>query len=417
MRSLNLGWTRAADRLVQLAFGLLAVVPLGMALLNRSAPVLVVAAALAAAFACILRGEGPALGARLRELARAPLGRATAAFLGFAAIAILWSGHPRVSGSAFGELVLAGAAAILLHAALPRAIPDWAVKLATIAVALGCLAIMSELASGMSARGALGLRTDTFIFKRSVTAILIGLWPLATLLWLQGKAPVAVASLVLLALASMAAHSSATLLGLAAGAGAAGLAVFSRRVAGAGFVAFFLAAFAVAPVLGDAADRLLPPRFVEAIAAAHARERIDIWQSFGEVVRRRPLLGEGFGTSPVMNREPVADEVPPERRLMLGAWHPHNGYLQVWSEMGLVGALLACATLAMVARALGRATRPQAAAGAATLGSAAIIMLVGHGAWQGWWIAVLGAAAIWIARLPAAATPRPARPPPRRPRP
>ena len=47
-----------------------------------------------------------------------------------------------------------------------------------------------------------------------------------------------------------------------------------------------------------------------------------------------------------------------------------------------------------------RARGPGAVAAAAVTASATAVMLVGHSIWQGWWIAMLGAAAVWIARLP-----------------
>lgn len=388
-----------ADRLEGLAFALAALVPLGMALLNRSALPLMVAAALAALAAAGLRGATAQVLAVAAAALRSPLGTICCLFLALALVSVLQSHHAARSLSAYGEFLLACAAAGLLHAALPRRIPGWVPKFAAIATAIGCLTIVAELATGMSGRIALGLRADTFIFKRSVTAILIVAWPVAFVLWQRGKAPIGVAILILVGLASLAAHSSGALLGLAAGAAFAGVAAASRRVAGALLGVGLMTATAIAPVLGDAADKLLPPRLVERLAFAHARERIDIWQSFGEVAQRRIALGAGFGTSPVMAREPVAAEVPPERRLMLGAWHPHNAYLQVWAELGLAGAVLAAAALLLVCRNLARAPRWTGVAGAALAGSAATILTVGHGAWQGWWAAVVGAALIWILRL------------------
>jgi hypothetical protein len=35
-------------------------------------------------------------------------------------------------------------------------------------------------------------------------------------------------------------------------------------------------------------------------------------------------------------------------------------------------------------------------AAAALLGAAASVSLIGHGAWQGWWAASIGAAVVWF---------------------
>ena len=389
-----------ADRLEALAFGLLAIVPLGMALVNRSAPPLIVAAALAALGARAAAGEMPLVIERTRAMLRRPIGLLCLAFLLFGAVSISWGHHFKTSIAAYGEVLLAGGSALVLHAALPRPAPSWAMKLAAIALALGCLTIVAELSTNMAFRSQLGVRSYVFIFKRSVTAMLILFWPIAIWLWISGKRPVAVALFVLFGIAIWFASSSAAMMGLAGGLAVAILAALSLRTASFVLAGALAAAMLVAPVLGEAAMRVLPTHVVDRLHFAHADQRIDVWLSFGEVVKRRPIGGAGFGVSSRMAQEPVAQEVPEDRRVMLGAWHSHNGYLQLWAETGLVGAALAGGALVLLA--LGIAALPPAAgiAAAAVIGSAAAIMLVGHGIWQGWWGAVLGVAAIWTARLP-----------------
>ena len=382
-----------------LAFALLALLPLGMAIANKSAPPMMVAAALAALASRWSAGETAVVRDRLRSLLLTPIGAGCLAFLVFAAVSIAWSHHPKRSISTYGELLLVAGSALVLHASLPRRIPGWSVKLAVIAIALGCLSITAELASGMALRTQLGVRDYTFIFKRSVAAILMVTWPLVALLWLQRKVSLAVALMLLFAIACYAAQSSATLVALVAGLAAGACAMWSSRLAAFGVAGALVAAMMIAPVLGDVAVRLLPQPMVERLRFAHADQRIEVWQSFGEVVRRRPALGAGFGTSAVMAQEPVAAEVPERHRQMLGAWHPHNGYLQVWAETGLVGAMLFGIPLVLAVVALARTRGAQAAAAAGLVASAAFIMLVGHGLWQGWWSAMIGAALIWLARL------------------
>lgn len=402
------------ERLDASAYTLLAILPLGMALINRSAQPLLLVAALLACAARVQAGETREVRERLLRLLTTPLGSLALAAMIYAALSMFWGHHLRVSASAYLEFAGALLAGLLLHLALPRSIPAWAIKLATVALALGCLTIVAELATGMTVRPALGGRPDTFIFKRSVAAMLVVFWPVAALLWLTGRAALAVALGLLLAIAIYAAHSSATGLALMTGLAALLVSLLSRRLMPRVLAAALAAAFLVAPVLGDAAVRLLPQRLVDRLHFAHADQRIELWQSFGEVVKRRPILGVGYGTSRAMPRDPVAAEVPQERRHMLGAWHPHNAYLQVWTEMGAIGALLVGATLIVAVLALARAGPTQATVAVAVVASAATIMTVGHGAWQGWWTTMLGAAAVWIARFgsvrPAARDAPPRRP-------
>ena len=76
--------------------------------------------------------------------------------------------------------------------------------------------------------------------------------------------------------------------------------------------------------------------------------------------------------------------------------HPHNGALQIWLELGAVGAVLAALTWAFVFRRLARDERSLLTAG--TAGSVAVYLffgLVSFGVWQEWWLA-LGAMACAI---------------------
>ena len=75
--------------------------------------------------------------------------------------------------------------------------------------------------------------------------------------------------------------------------------------------------------------------------------------------------------------------------------HPHNGALQIWLELGAVGAVLAALTWAFVFRRLARDERSPMTA--ATAGSAAVYLffgLVSFGVWQEWWLALAALVAV-----------------------
>jgi O-antigen ligase len=74
--------------------------------------------------------------------------------------------------------------------------------------------------------------------------------------------------------------------------------------------------------------------------------------------------------------------------------HPHNGPLQVWLELGAVGALMAAAVWWLALSKLTR-EKPDLVAAAATA-SAAVYLLFGgvnFGLWQEWWLALAALAA------------------------
>jgi O-antigen ligase len=73
--------------------------------------------------------------------------------------------------------------------------------------------------------------------------------------------------------------------------------------------------------------------------------------------------------------------------------HPHNLALQVWLELGAVGAALMALLLAMLAL--------SAVGGAAcgTYAAGLVISMLSYGAWQYWWVAAMLLSAVTVTRL------------------
>jgi O-antigen ligase len=148
--------------------------------------------------------------------------------------------------------------------------------------------------------------------------------------------------------------------------------------------------------MGEILDRALPPAAHEGLKNAHSRDRVDIWLSFGEAVRARPLSGAGFGTSAVYDSHPVAAEVSAPRRTLLAVGHPHSLPLQIWAETGVIGAVLAGLCGLGVVAGLAHIPQHRRAAPLAMVATALAIATVGHGAWQAWWIAAIVASVCWF---------------------
>ena len=147
----------------------------------------------------------------------------------------------------------------------------------------------------------------------------------------------------------------------------------------------FLSVFA----FGDIAGRVLPGSLVKALAWTHAADRLEIWQSYGAAMLLHPLLGSGFGTSVTLGDSVVASQVASEFRRMLAVGHPHNGFLQIGVELGMLGCLIALAILLMLLRSWIDLKGAALWSRIGLLTLVAAIMLVGHGAWQAWWIAAV----------------------------
>lgn len=380
---------------------LLVSIPPVMWLANRSSPLLLSLAAAALLTAAVLtHGWGLPL-RRLRACLVGPAGLAVIGFLIWSLISLAWSHQPRSGLAMLGELVISLAAGVVVAICWPgpasrdlRAALCWSLLIAG-------LLVVVELRIGPGLRDALGVRSQLYIFNRPILTALLLIAPAAYGLWtmpgatLRDRLLAGLATLVVIA-AILAGESGAARLGLMLMVATWLVARAVPRGALAALALAFMVMMATAPVLGPVADRVLPTGLYQQLARAHARDRVDIWLSFDEAIAARPLLGSGFGTSAALASHPVAAEVSPPRRALLDVGHPHNAFLQIWAETGLVGVLLlTTAGLAFLSRLRhikARDLAPSLAVTAAALG----IACVGHGAWQGWWIAGLGAVSIWF---------------------
>jgi hypothetical protein len=102
--------------------------------------------------------------------------------------------------------------------------------------------------------------------------------------------------------------------------------------------------------------------------------RMGYWSHAIDWIRMRPIRGWGLDASRMFGPGIVL--------------HPHNGPLQIWLELGAVGAVAAAAFWGL---ALARLSRPAPSlAAAATAACAAVYLLssVNFGVWQEWWLAL-----------------------------
>jgi O-antigen ligase len=276
---------------------------------------------------------------------------------------------------------------------------------------------IGELRSGMPIRKALHLRAIAFEYNRPVLTLLALFWPLCALAASVRNASVSGARGSASPLPQASAHilpafrpkgtklvlwSALAATTLAIWTSQSGTAMFAQALSitavllalrfprallialGVGVSVVFASVFA----FGDLASRLLPGSTYELLAWAHAADRVDIWRSFGAAALFHPLLGTGIGTSVTLGDTAVAGEVASEFRRMLSVGHPHNGYLQIGVELGALGCAIAIATVLLMLRSWRDLSGPPLWSRIGLFTMVAAAMLVGHGAWQAWWLAV-----------------------------
>lgn len=325
-----------------------------------------------------------------------------AALLGWLGISALWAAEPGralATAVSLGGFALLGAAAARATASAARSL-DTAGMLAA-GVMLGATLAAVDQLTGHALRAAIrGLAvappTLGFGLKPALSMFAV-LLPVVA--WLPGPARslrllALVATVVALWLVSAEAARLAALAGLLAAWLTARFGrALPRLIAGATALVIL-----TAPLLAAAVLPRLAPLDAWPASAAH---RVLIWDFAVGRIAERPLFGWGGEAARTIpgGRDTFAPAVldrfgltspqargwfgrPDAQRLPL---HAHNMALQLWLELGVVGAVLA----AWLVWVLGAAAARHGPAGAGAYAAIATVGALSFGVWQEWWWGVV----------------------------
>lgn len=212
------------------------------------------------------------------------------------------------------------------------------------------------------------------------TFVVALIWPLAALGAARAGAPrwLALPMVVGFALAARQFGSDAPLLALPLAALAGWIAWRwpLKGVRGLGWAAVCFFLFMPALVLGAEAVGVYRP--LQASLQLSWAERMEFWANAMDLIAQHRLRGWGFDASRMFN---------PLIRL-----HPHNGAIQIWLELGLVGAVMMAGFWGLALRRLTPLTGASPGWGpAVAMASAFVYLLFGainFGLWQEWWVAL-----------------------------
>lgn len=163
-------------------------------------------------------------------------------------------------------------------------------------------------------------------------------------------------------------------------------------------IAAWTAAALLAPLAGFG-DRL--PEDVMARLPGSVESRLILWGRVANATLQTPLLGIGADATRVVEKSRVAKLPDPGRELLwyeradrpwLARRHPHNSFLQVWYELGAVGAALLFAAGIALLVAVGRLPSPAQPFACATLTVAIVYASLEHSLWQPWFAATFALA-------------------------
>ena len=315
----------------------------------------------------------------------------------WAAITSLWA--PDSGRAAMLALTLA-AMMLLAHGAASAAQGARLMPWIGFGLVFGLAAAFADWQSGNALRAAVrGL-------KEVPEALMFGLKPAASLMalllpmgfalpwpWLARAALLLVGAGVLISLPGETARL-ATIAGLAA----ALLSLAAPRLVPRLIGAMLGLAILVMPLLVG-----FIPKMPTANLPLSAVHRLVIWDFTVARIAEKPLTGWGLEASRAMpggRAQPDTATLDrlnitnPAQRAFLAnphvevmPLHPHNGALQLWLELGGIGALLGAVLMLALGFAASRSAVP--AVGAGMLASAAVTGMLSFGLWQAWWVASL----------------------------
>lgn len=362
---------------------------------NRAAAPMLVVAVIAAAL-------------RYRPIGKRAVLPPLVVLLGFGALSALWSVDPANTLAKVGQLALVAVAVFVLAGAAERFSDpdrDRFARLCLIGWGLGAaLPLLDFVAhdaiiSGLRAVVPALRRLDagSLIEKAGVTVIVVTMFPvLAALKHL--RAPIYIYPLVVvvgLACAFAASGDAAALLPVVGGVAWLAHARWPHVVRAllCFGVPTAVLAMPLLPMLTDPVTMMTEiPHF-----GTSWFHRMMIWDFALDNISQRPWLGWGLDAARVLpggDAQFHVDFSVPWREapfVLIGGLmplHPHNGPLQLWLEMGGVGALLAAVCLW---RMLSTAIQPRScdAPLAALFAAVAVPMLVSFGVFQSWWLALV----------------------------
>jgi O-antigen ligase len=214
--------------------------------------------------------------------------------------------------------------------------------------------------------------------------VVVLFWCAAMRLWrARRRWPVVLMAICVIAASRILSEADATLAAFSLGLIAFVLVRLWGRIAVrvlAGVTAFYWLA---APFVIIAAERggLIPA--IRPFVQASWERRLDIWIFSAVRVTEKPLFGWGLDAS----------------RTFGGAisLHTHDAAMQVWLELGLVGALLFAALGTLVWRVVERVEQQDRTSAAALAGTIAAYLTIGglsFGIWQEWWLAIVAIAVV-----------------------
>ena len=112
--------------------------------------------------------------------------------------------------------------------------------------------------------------------------------------------------------------------------------------------------------------------------------RLRMWGYCWDVITEHPIWGNGFDASRTYSETFIARD---GREIVTVSLHPHNAGIQIWTETGVIGAILASTVICSLFKPVQNyaQNRDHAAALSGVITTTIIVSSLTYGAWQFWW--------------------------------
>ena len=304
--------------------------------------------------------------------------------LGLGMAALGWTADPAGAAKVLGAEVLpVTVLAFALLALVGRETSRVSPYVLATSLILTSFLLMIELRTGMILHAYLGLQQKAPRLNQSVMIISLALFPVLYMLrhhrWLAVLTALVVAVMVAIS------TKSAAKLGFVIAAIGYGFyyiwPVLTRwLVFGTGVLATL-----TSPWWGVAVFDIVTRLEAAGLLKASATDRLPILKSFGEAVLQSPWIGYGFNGSFSMIGDPRFPQATGDLKYGFMQGHPHNLFLQVFVETGLLGCAVMLGLLGLLLGAIARLEHGLRSAAGAFLIFNLSVLAVSHGAWQAWW--------------------------------
>ena len=307
------------------------------------------------------------------------------AFILYASLSTFWSVNPKQGLIILGFEIFLPIFLLTIALALDdEVMSSLDLNVCAYGFVFSALVLVFEIKSNMSLRHILGLRQWMGVMGHS--GVTLAMLSPVIFVWLsRSSKPKAYGFLALICLSLLLVINDASKLAMIAFVGAYFL--YSRWLMSVRFYVFALLAIYVFlqpwiwSLLG--ADALSHTLLGFKASAVH---RLHIWETFSRLTLLNPWHGYGIASGHVLHQfETIMAMLPSSLQGFVDVWHPHNNFLEIWLDLGLVGIVLFILFLFQVFKGQWLAVRGHFA-------SVIAILAVGscsHGLWQGWWISAI----------------------------